>query len=130
MRKAKTDEHWIHWRNAWNEHVLIQTGMKAKFSVDDCKGLKVIRKFFLQQYSRTTGLVNTEEEALYCFQYILQNWDKLDTFKQQLKPMFIYGRIEDYIAHFQRLKGSGKMQAVETNTKSIQEKGFDYYKNL
>lgn len=128
MRKAKTDEHWKHWVEAWNTFVIERTGMPPPITGKDCMALKNLKKYFLKCDNPHTKEKNTEEEALFCFQFILKNWDRIDKFRQQFNLMFMYSHLSDYINDLR--KGGGKMQSVETNTKSIQEKGFDYYKNL
>jgi hypothetical protein len=128
MRKAKIDEHWKHWVESWHTFVHERTGMPPPITGKDCMALKNLKMYFLRCDSPQTGEKNTEEEALNCFQFILKNWDKIDKFRQQFNLMFMYSHLSDYINDLR--KGGGKMQAVETNTKSIQKKGFDYYKNL
>jgi len=128
MRKEKTDEHWKHWVEAWHTFVYERTGMPPPITGKDCMALKSLKKYFLRCDSPQTGEKNTEDEALNCFKFILKNWDKIDKFRQQFNLMFMYSHLSDYINDLR--KGGGKMQAVETNTKSIQQKGFDYYKNL
>lgn len=125
--KKPIDEHWKHWTKAWQDHVILHTGFKPMFKGPTLTGLKDIRTFFLSQVNRKTDVNYTEEEALHCFQYILNNWKRLPKFKQQLAPAFIASRISDYIVD---LGGSlGKMAEIEANTKQIQDLGYDYFKN-
>jgi hypothetical protein len=128
MRKEKTDDHWKYWVEAWHTFVIDRTSMPPAITGKDCKALKNLKAYFLRCVNPKTQKKHTEEEALFCFQFILKNWDKIDKFRQQYNLMFIYSHLSDYIADLK--KGGGKMHAVETNTKSIQEKGFEYYKNL
>lgn len=124
--KKPIDEHWKHWTKAWQDHVILHTGFKPMFKGPTLTGLKDIRAFFLSQVNRKTDVNYTEEEALYCFQYILTNWKRLPKFKQQLAPAFIASRISDYIVD---LGGSlSKVEAQATTIQEVKELGYDHFK--
>ncbi len=126
MKKNKTDPYWQNWVDCWFDFVQQKTGFPPVFLVRDAVALKNIRKYFLSLTNTSTGEKNAEEQSLFCMQYILKNWDKIDKFRQQYSLTFIYAHLNDYISD---LKKSLQSRS-EIKTRNIQEKGYDYYKNL
>lgn len=124
--KKPIDEHWKHWVEAWHSFVLNRTGMPPPITGKDCKALKDLKKYFLRCPNPKTNEPNTEEEALNCFQFILNHWDRIDKFRQQYNLMFIYSHLSDYIAD---LRKAGKYATLEANTRQIQDLGYDHFKN-
>lgn len=108
------DELWKEWVKSWADHVEAHTSVKPTFSAQEMKGLKNIRKYFLSQTNKITGENNTEDEALYSFQYILTNWNKLDNFKQGLfNTTYIASNLPSYIACFKKSSSSNILSIVE-----------------
>lgn len=124
-KKSEPDLNWPLWTESWNDFVLSRTGAPAAFTGADLKGLKNIKKFFLKCSNPKTGMTNTEEEALYCFKYILSNWDRLDKFRKQFNLMFIYSHISDYLSDLRR---GSRLQSSRVATEQARESGYQQFK--
>lgn len=123
---------WQKWTFAWHEHVLLKTNSKPVFSGKAVKNLKLIREYFLKQDNPTTARKNDENEALFCFEYILKHWELLDSFKQKkFNLAYMAENIPEYLTDIKNAK-SGKAvkngQIIESKldtAKSNLEKGLE-----
>jgi hypothetical protein len=106
--EKEKDKFWQKWTFAWHEHVLLKTNSKPVFSGKAVKNLKAIREYFLKQDNPTTGQKNAENEALFCFEYILKHWELLDSFKQKkFNLAYMAENIPEYLSDIKNAK-SGK----------------------
>jgi hypothetical protein len=127
--KKETDIYWQSWVKLWVEHVERQTSVPPPVTGKECKGLKNLRKYFLNLISKETGEKHTEEEALKCFEFILVNWETLSEFRRKnLDVMYVYSHIHEYIGDFKQSKG--KLQHVVKVAKESRDHGLELLNKL